>query len=155
MKKEICDEEQCGFRIPTEEYPQKDFCRKYKKPIVEIDFCQKRFDGGWISPDGEFHQSGFAEHDADAKKIIQEQFPTLYERMREKYDAVMISEGCKDKLVEKGWIDLTGNPYPCMGITNHTWAVCISENKITPQQHTLINEFIEKGMRFAGFVNPA
>lgn len=159
MKKETCDDEHCSFRIRTEEQPQENFCRKYNKPIKDVGFCAKKFNGGWISPEGEFFSSDFGSHNLDAEEIIEKKFPIIYERLKDKWrnenkKFLYLSDYCKDKLVEKGWVDLTGNPLPLMGFTEHIWAVCISENKVTPQQHDLIKKFIKQGMRFAGFSSP-
>ena len=151
MKKEICDGECCSQRIRTEKYPQENFCRKYKKPIVDVKFCSKAFKGGWVTPDGELIPSGFAEHDASARNIIKERFPVLYDRdyrgfSKEREDAR------KDFLCKKGWILITGNPHPAMGFSEHLFVVCNKREKINPKQNQLIEDLINNGIRMSGTV---
>lgn len=149
---EQCDLRHCGQRLV-----RKEFCDKYKIPIKDVVFCDKIFKGGWISPDGKFTYSDFGSHDVDAEEIVEEQFPVIFNRLQEEWlkkknKNRFLNEYCKDKLIEKGWVDLTGNPWPMMGFTTDIYAICISEEKVTPQQHEIIKTFIDKGMSFSGFV---
>jgi hypothetical protein len=128
----------------------KGYCHKYNKPKNEVKYCYKTFKGGWVTPEGELIPSSFGAHDASARDIIREKYPVLYDRCRSfEYKA---EKTRKDFLVSKNWILLTGNPYPAMGFTDHIFIVCKKQERVTPQQHTLIKELQESGIRFSGFV---
>ena len=146
-----CDRRMCIHNTklcPVDGKPPR-YCMKYKKLIDKVKFCYyKDFDGGWITPGGELIPSDFGAHDISAQRIIEEKYPVMYERLRD-FD-YKTETARRQFLVNKGWLLLTGNPQPGMGVPDGYFVVCKQWEKVTPQQHVLLKKLEKEEIKFRG-----
>lgn len=89
-------------------------------------------DGGWLSPDGVFYSYPFAQHEGAAITLVNDNYPNIKSEL-----------GKKDLLVKKGWILFTHSPMLGVMMADYLIAVCNYRDKLTPQQHRVIDKMQE------------
>ena len=89
-------------------------------------------DGGWLSPDGIFYSYPFAQHEGGAINLVNDNYPNIKFELNK-----------KDLLIRKGWILFTHSPGLGIMMNDYLIAVCKYRDKITPQQHRVIEKMQE------------
>ena len=89
-------------------------------------------DGGWLSPDGIFYSYPFAQHEGGAINLVNDNYPNIEFKLNK-----------KDQLIKKGWILFTHSPMLGVMMADYLIAVCNYRDKITPQQHRVIERMQE------------